>query len=1095
MKTHQFITLFLLLICCVTWSNAQIKLAKVAERNKHKITCSAYSPDGKFVATGGMDNSICIWDATTGISFSELEGLKNFPISLTYSKDGKYLVSGDKAENVVIWDLQTGSIKHTLKEHKKTVRAVDISPDGKNIISASDDETIKMWDMASGQLIREFTGHKKEVNDLDYHISGKKFISAGFDNTIREWDVATGEEIAVVEAHDNRVRCVAYSPNGKRIASGGDDKKIQIWDANTKELQNTILAHKNWVETLTFSPDGKYLLSGSHDKYLILIEVVTGKIVFQSEKQDNYILSVDFRPDGQNFISAVLYSDELNIWDASSLEIQPLDEEDIKKATAKKKKAVIAWNSPKKSKIISGRTVYKIVSDISSENKVKKVTVMVNGSIYSTDEGSEIEYIEEEKIYRVQENIFLKEGSNQIVLVATNEAGDTESEVREIIYKPLEKPVVTWVSHLKDVYNVTNQVQNIQLCIQSAVDVDDIFVFVNGKLFSRDKNLVVDENQDCHISFSKQVELQTGQNTIRVAVANAAGQTSSPTLNFNYASAEKPEITWLNPMDDMVKSYVPEFQIGAFIKSESDFKAVGVYLNSELVDSKKDFTAESYNLTSELMLNEGENNINIVAINQGGKTVSGSKKVVFVKPTQTAINWIAPTSALTTTYQENIDIEACIKTDSKPQSVSITVNGNVVKELTDLVFATGEGCNVNINQNLILTEGENKLTIATQTATGLTKSDVKTIEYIKPVKASISWLKPVEANVTSDIPSYAIEACIKSQSDIAEIRLHNNEVVVFEEQNVSSGSDTECSYVLRQTVELKEGDNSIYLAVKNAAGIAQSNPVSINFEKAEEMIAAETELNEFKFALIIGNEDYSSFQTGLETEVDVDFAISDAKAFKEYAMKYLGVPEENIVFKTNARALDMLKAIKKMNLYAKNTFGQGEFIFYYAGHGLPHEKTKEPYLMPVDVGGSDIEFAIKLKDIYDKLTEHPTKRVTVFLDACFSGGGRNQGLVAARGVKIKAKEEMVESNLVVFTSSSGNQSSHPYKEKEHGLFTYYLLEKINETKGDVTYKELSDYVKQRVALQAIRKLNKEQHPQTNISPVIEDKWQQWRLNE
>ena len=71
----------------------------------------------------------------------------------------------------------------------------------------------------------------------------------------------------------------------------------------------------------------------------------------------------------------------------------------------------------------------------------------------------------------------------------------------------------------------------------------------------------------------------------------------------------------------------------------------------------------------------------------------------------------------------------------------------------------------------------------------------------------------------------------------------------------------------------------------------------------------------------------------------------------------------------------------------------------------------------------------------------------MFLDACFSGGGRDQGLLAARGVKIKPKEESFLGNMVVFASSSGEEKSLPYEEKQHGLFTYFLLKKLKETKG------------------------------------------------
>lgn len=248
-----------------------------------------------------------------------------------------------------------------------------------------------------------------------------------------------------------------------------------------------------------------------------------------------------------------------------------------------------------------------------------------------------------------------------------------------------------------------------------------------------------------------------------------------------------------------------------------------------------------------------------------------------------------------------------------------------------------------------------------------------------------------------------------------------------------------------------------------------------------------------KYALIIGNEDYSSYQLDLSSEVNVDFAAHDAERFKEYAVKTLGIPERNIILIINGTSGQMHQSLAKINLIIKNSGGKADVIFYYAGHGMPDEITKEAYIMPVDVSAKNLSSALKITDVYQDLTEHPNKRVTVFLDACFSGGARNQGLLAARAVKVKPKEDPLTGKLIVFTASSGEESSLPYKDKNHGMFTYFLLKKIQETKGDVTYKELSDYIREKVALESVLVNSKEQNTQTNVSPEAVDVWQNWNL--
>ena len=252
--------------------------------------------------------------------------------------------------------------------------------------------------------------------------------------------------------------------------------------------------------------------------------------------------------------------------------------------------------------------------------------------------------------------------------------------------------------------------------------------------------------------------------------------------------------------------------------------------------------------------------------------------------------------------------------------------------------------------------------------------------------------------------------------------------------------------------------------------------------------------SQYRYALVIGNEDYSSFQTGLTSESNVDFAINDARIFAQYCRKTLGVPDENVFLLENATATQMKREINKLAKIMLYTKGKSEVFVYYAGHGIPHEATKESYILPVDVSSQNITDGVKLSWMYTKLNEFPSVKVLVFLDACFSGGSRNKGLLAARGVKVKANDEVIMGNCAVFTASSNIQSSLPYKEKSHGLFTYFLLKKLQETKGNISLKELNDYLYEKVSLSSLLVNNKEQTPKIIVSPVIKDSWEQIRVN-
>ena len=124
----------------------------------------------------------------------------------------------------------------------------------------------------------------------------------------------------------------------------------------------------------------------------------------------------------------------------------------------------------------------------------------------------------------------------------------------------------------------------------------------------------------------------------------------------------------------------------------------------------------------------------------------------------------------------------------------------------------------------------------------------------------------------------------------------------------------------------------------------------------------------------------------------------------------------------------------------------------------------------------------------------PAERVTVFMDACFSGSKRGEGMLAsARGVAIKAKTEAPKGKMVVFSAASGDETAYPLKDKEHGLFTYYLLKKLKETKGDVTYGELGSYITEQVSRKSIVSNGKSQSPTVTPSQNVAGTWKTMKL--
>lgn len=242
-------------------------------------------------------------------------------------------------------------------------------------------------------------------------------------------------------------------------------------------------------------------------------------------------------------------------------------------------------------------------------------------------------------------------------------------------------------------------------------------------------------------------------------------------------------------------------------------------------------------------------------------------------------------------------------------------------------------------------------------------------------------------------------------------------------------------------------------------------------------------VNANTFAVIIANEKYVNAP-------HVAMASNDGSTFAQYCEKTLGLPHDNVRSYSNASFGTMLRAVKDIKDIAGTYGGDLNIIFYYAGHGIPNEATKDAYLLPVDADGTQTEGCYSLNRLYRELGETRAKSVVVFLDACFSGS-----LLAssARGVAIKAKKEAPSGNMVVFSAASGDETAYPYSDKGHGLFTYYLLKKLQDSKGNVTLGELGSYIIDNVKRKSVVANKKLQTPTATASNALTQEWKKMKL--
>jgi WD40 repeat protein len=115
--------------------------------------------------------------------------------SVAFSPDGRWLASGYRDKTVKLWDTASGNLIRSLEGHQSAVNSVAFSPDGRWLASGSADKTVKLWDPSSGKLVRSLESHRSSVLSVAFSPDGRWLASGSSDNTVKLWEVETGAEI------------------------------------------------------------------------------------------------------------------------------------------------------------------------------------------------------------------------------------------------------------------------------------------------------------------------------------------------------------------------------------------------------------------------------------------------------------------------------------------------------------------------------------------------------------------------------------------------------------------------------------------------------------------------------------------------------------------------------------------------------------------------------------------------------------------------------------------------------------------------------------------------------------------------------------
>ena len=407
----------LLLLCLTTHAQPQDPELVLPVGHTGRIADMAVSKDGRYAVTGGVDQTVVLWDLQTGFVIKKFSGFPYAINAVALSPDLKYAAVGTQAgftlneKSAHLLNVQSGEIEHTFTGLPYETTNVTFSPDGKRLALGSQ-EYLFQYDVASKRLVKKFEAGKNSffstvfVEGIEYLPGGSRVVT-NYKKGAAIWDANTGKRLSRLKYNKNYVNDLATSSDGRYLATADVYFNLTIWDLRSQQVLRSLRSNGSYFGSIVFSPDNRlmaYVLFSTRGTAIEVIEVRTGRKLFSKQGTFAGFSGVSFLKNGTEIVTVGASSSgnsEVRKFDLASgtettnFKINLSADEWMTIETMEKEPAFLTggsdgsfvkWDYKKAQPVFVKKTVGSMISDFEIDTKRNQIyTAFNDGLIYTYD--------------------------------------------------------------------------------------------------------------------------------------------------------------------------------------------------------------------------------------------------------------------------------------------------------------------------------------------------------------------------------------------------------------------------------------------------------------------------------------------------------------------------------------------------------------------------------------------------------------------------------------------------------------------------------------------------------------------------------------